>query len=211
MACWAVKVAALPRELHFESALPCGISVEWRQSLCLFLSHFLPCLPCPSALIHSCCRMPLRLSLTFSLLEGTMCAWVPPPPGNRLFYAFVTPPHLELTARPEVGQSVLGSCLLCMPWLHSIAAVHPTFCRRPPCNPACLPACTACQSLRRLPCPALNAAPWVPSYACCSWRVASSNTATTLPACPPGWNNACGRPSSKTWCSQVGGLVPWLP
>lgn len=32
-----------------------------------------------------------------------MCAWVPPPPGDRLFYAFVTPPLLELTARPEVG------------------------------------------------------------------------------------------------------------
>jgi hypothetical protein len=54
--------------------------------------------------------MPLRLSLTFSLLEGTMCAWVPPPPGNRLFYAFVTPPHLELTARPEVGQCLAHAC-----------------------------------------------------------------------------------------------------
>ena len=47
-------------------------------------------------------RIPLRLSLTFSLLEGPMCAWLPPPPGNRLFFSFVSPPTLEVTARPEV-------------------------------------------------------------------------------------------------------------
>lgn len=48
------------------------------------------------------CRIPLRLSVTASLLEGTMVAWVPPPPGNRLFYSFVAPPKLELSAKPEV-------------------------------------------------------------------------------------------------------------
>ena len=31
-----------------------------------------------------------------------MVAWVPPPPGNRLFYSFVAPPRLELSAKPEV-------------------------------------------------------------------------------------------------------------
>jgi hypothetical protein len=55
-------------------------------------------------------RIPLRLSVTVSLLEGTMVAWVPPPPGNRLFYSFVAPPRLELSAKPEVrlckGQDV---------------------------------------------------------------------------------------------------------
>lgn len=48
------------------------------------------------------CSIPLRLSVTVSLLEGTMVAWVPPPPGNRLFYSFVAPPRLELSAKPEV-------------------------------------------------------------------------------------------------------------
>lgn len=77
------------------------------------LSHLPACLPAqePSLFPHLppalhpclCRRIPLRLSLTFSLLEGTMCAWLPPPPGNRLFYSFVSPPTLELTARPEVG------------------------------------------------------------------------------------------------------------
>ena len=40
--------------------------------------------------------------MTVSTLEGTMVAWVPPPPGNRLFYSFVAPPRLELSAKPEV-------------------------------------------------------------------------------------------------------------
>jgi hypothetical protein len=62
-------------------------------------------------------RIPLRLTLTFSLLEGTMCAWVPPPPGNRLFYAFVAPPHLELSAKPEVrtASSLRSPRLWCRP------------------------------------------------------------------------------------------------
>ena len=47
------------------------------------------------------------MSLTFSVLEGRMCAWLPPPPGDRLFFSFLTPPHLELTARPEVGGRLL--------------------------------------------------------------------------------------------------------
>jgi chemotaxis protein histidine kinase CheA len=52
-------------------------------------------------------RIPLRLSVTVSLLEGTMVAWVPPPPGNRLFYSFVAPPRLELSAKPELAGRLL--------------------------------------------------------------------------------------------------------
>ncbi|PSC67060.1 testis-expressed sequence 2 -like, partial [Micractinium conductrix] len=52
-------------------------------------------------------RIPLRLSLTFTALEGRMVAWIPPPPGNRLFYSFVAPPHLELSARPELAGRLL--------------------------------------------------------------------------------------------------------
>lgn len=32
-----------------------------------------------------------------------MLAWVPPPPGNHLFLSFLRPPHLVVTAHPEVG------------------------------------------------------------------------------------------------------------
>ena len=48
-------------------------------------------------------RTPLRLRLTFSLLEGTMAVFVPPPPGNRMFYTFVLPPRVSVVAKPEVG------------------------------------------------------------------------------------------------------------
>lgn len=48
-------------------------------------------------------KIPLRVSLTFSLIEGQMCAWIPPPPGDRLFWAFLTPPNLKIKARPQVS------------------------------------------------------------------------------------------------------------
>eukprot|EP00887_Chlorella_sp_A99_P003929 scaffold11.g3929.t1 len=54
-------------------------------------------------------RTPLRLRLTFSLLEGTMAVFVPPPPGNRLFYSFVLPPSVSVVARPEVNHRLLKS------------------------------------------------------------------------------------------------------
>lgn len=68
-------------------------------------------LPCPSPR-----SIPLRLSVTVSLLEGTMVAWVPPPPGNRLFYSFVAPPKLELSAKPEVRWEWGGIWLYIHPW-----------------------------------------------------------------------------------------------
>ena len=32
-----------------------------------------------------------------------MCVWMPPPPGDRLFWSFLEPPRLELRARPQIG------------------------------------------------------------------------------------------------------------
>jgi hypothetical protein len=52
-------------------------------------------------------NLPLRVSLTFSVLEGTMCVWIPPPPGDRLFWSFLSPPKLSLKATPQIGQRVL--------------------------------------------------------------------------------------------------------
>ncbi|KAH7615656.1 hypothetical protein Ndes2526B_g09599 [Nannochloris sp. 'desiccata'] len=52
-------------------------------------------------------NLPLRVSLTFSVLEGTMCVWIPPPPGDRLFWSFLSPPKLSLTATPQIGQRLL--------------------------------------------------------------------------------------------------------
>ncbi|KAL6768666.1 hypothetical protein ACKKBF_B15705 [Auxenochlorella protothecoides x Auxenochlorella symbiontica] len=52
-------------------------------------------------------RVPLRLRLTFSELEGRMVAWIPPAPGNRLFYSFLAPPRLVVTAAPQLGSRLL--------------------------------------------------------------------------------------------------------
>lgn len=50
--------------------------------------------------------IPLRVTLTFTSLEGPMCAWVLPPPGDRLFWSFLTPPKLSISAKPEFGERV---------------------------------------------------------------------------------------------------------
>ncbi|KAG7248507.1 hypothetical protein CRUP_007820, partial [Coryphaenoides rupestris] len=37
-------------------------------------------------------------------LRGTLAVNVPPPPTDRIWYGFRTPPHLELKARPKLGE-----------------------------------------------------------------------------------------------------------
>lgn len=47
-----------------------------------------------------------RLLLTVELqeLRGTLAVNIPPPPTDRIWYGFKTPPHLELKARPKLGE-----------------------------------------------------------------------------------------------------------
>lgn len=52
------------------------------------------------------CRIPLRVKLTFSHIEGPMCIWMPPPPGDRLFWSFLSPPKLQIDAKPQIGDRV---------------------------------------------------------------------------------------------------------
>ena len=47
-------------------------------------------------------RMQLRLQLEIRSIKGPIVAWIPPPPGDRLWFAFVTPPQLEARAEPQV-------------------------------------------------------------------------------------------------------------
>jgi hypothetical protein len=79
---------------------PCA----WAAPLCArrWPRFFDPPPPLPPPYIPGC-RAPLRVALTFSELEGTMCVWVPPPPGDRLFWSFLAPPRLSLKARPQLG------------------------------------------------------------------------------------------------------------
>lgn len=52
-------------------------------------------------------NMPLRVSLTFEVLEGSICAWIPPPPGNRLFWSFLAPPRMVIKSKPQLGGRIL--------------------------------------------------------------------------------------------------------
>ncbi|XP_068178263.1 testis-expressed protein 2-like [Antennarius striatus] len=47
-----------------------------------------------------------RLLLTVEVqeLQGTLAVNIPPPPTDRIWYGFRTPPHLELKARPKLGE-----------------------------------------------------------------------------------------------------------
>jgi hypothetical protein len=50
---------------------------------------------------------PLRVRVTVALLEGAVVLWAPPPPGDRLFYAFLSPPSLTLRAAPQLADRAL--------------------------------------------------------------------------------------------------------
>ena len=50
-------------------------------------------------------RMQLRLRLEITALKGPMYVWVPPPPGDRLWFSFVTAPQLVASATPLVRAS----------------------------------------------------------------------------------------------------------
>ncbi|XP_030589684.1 testis-expressed protein 2-like isoform X1 [Archocentrus centrarchus] len=47
---------------------------------------------------------PLLLTVEVQELRGTLAVNIPPPPTDRLWYGFRTPPHLELKARPKLGE-----------------------------------------------------------------------------------------------------------
>ena len=47
--------------------------------------------------------MQLRLQLEIRSIKGPIVAWVPPPPGDRLWFSFVTPPELIADAQPQVS------------------------------------------------------------------------------------------------------------
>ncbi|KAK9843022.1 hypothetical protein WJX74_005735 [Apatococcus lobatus] len=48
-------------------------------------------------------KMQLRVCIDIRSLRGDICAWLPPPPGDRLWYSFLSAPSLELDVKPVVG------------------------------------------------------------------------------------------------------------
>uniref|UniRef100_A0A3B3HBR1 SMP-LTD domain-containing protein n=1 Tax=Oryzias latipes TaxID=8090 RepID=A0A3B3HBR1_ORYLA len=47
---------------------------------------------------------PLLLTVEVQHLQGTLAVNIPPPPTDRIWYGFKTPPRLELKARPKLGE-----------------------------------------------------------------------------------------------------------
>ncbi|XP_047435307.1 testis-expressed protein 2-like isoform X2 [Mugil cephalus] len=47
---------------------------------------------------------PLLLTVELQQLQGTLSVNIPPPPTDRIWYGFRTPPRLELKARPKLGE-----------------------------------------------------------------------------------------------------------
>ncbi|XP_033826651.1 testis-expressed protein 2 [Periophthalmus magnuspinnatus] len=47
---------------------------------------------------------PLLLTVEVQECKGTLAVNIPPPPTDRIWYGFRTPPHLELKARPKLGE-----------------------------------------------------------------------------------------------------------
>ncbi|XP_031425194.1 testis-expressed protein 2 isoform X2 [Clupea harengus] len=47
---------------------------------------------------------PLLLTVEVQEFKGTLAVNIPPPPTDRIWYGFRSPPHLELKARPKLGE-----------------------------------------------------------------------------------------------------------
>ncbi|XP_034043353.1 testis-expressed protein 2-like isoform X2 [Thalassophryne amazonica] len=54
--------------------------------------------------IEEVSNTPLLLTVELQELQGTLAVNIPPPPTDRIWYGFRTPPHLELKARPKLGE-----------------------------------------------------------------------------------------------------------
>ena len=53
--------------------------------------------------------MHLRIQVDIHSLQGTVCTWVPPPPNDRLWFGFITPPDLKAEATPILTNDVSNS------------------------------------------------------------------------------------------------------
>ncbi|XP_005993802.1 testis-expressed protein 2 isoform X2 [Latimeria chalumnae] len=54
--------------------------------------------------IEEVSNTPLLLSVEVQECKGTLAVNIPPPPTDRIWYGFRQPPHLELKARPKLGE-----------------------------------------------------------------------------------------------------------
>ncbi len=69
--------------------------------------------------------MQLRLHLHIKSLRGHVYAWVPPPPGDRLWFSFVEPPELQAVATPMVPHRTQASPPMQLPACLRLASAAP--------------------------------------------------------------------------------------
>ena len=62
------------------------------------------CLQLIGAVAKKLVDVPVTLRVKLSHLSGTMRFWIPPPPGDRLWFAFVGEPKVEMQAIPTLGE-----------------------------------------------------------------------------------------------------------
>ena len=92
----------------------------------------------PAAMFSVQCRMQLRLSMDIKALRGPLVVWVPPPPGDRLWFSFLEPPQLQITASPLVShrlrisrppsgwpEGTVAECTLCLSLCMPISCSQP--------------------------------------------------------------------------------------
>lgn len=72
------------------------LSLSVKHTLCIThgRQHFVAC---------CACRMELKLSMDIKALRGPLYVWLPPPPGDRMWFSFLEAPQLQVTASPLVG------------------------------------------------------------------------------------------------------------
>ncbi|GBF96731.1 hypothetical protein Rsub_09473 [Raphidocelis subcapitata] len=63
-------------------------------------------------------QIRLELTITLSRLDGGLLLWLPPPPSDRLWVSFLSPPRVELTVQP----SLAGRALRHAPLAHRVSA-----------------------------------------------------------------------------------------
>ncbi|KAJ7984704.1 hypothetical protein DPEC_G00357510 [Dallia pectoralis] len=60
--------------------------------------------------IEEMSNMPLLLAVEVQELSGTLAVNIPPPPTDRIWYSFCTPPKLDLRVRPKLGEREVTFC-----------------------------------------------------------------------------------------------------
>ncbi|CAL9698847.1 unnamed protein product [Knipowitschia caucasica] len=55
-------------------------------------------------------KTPLLLTVEVQELSGALVVNVPPPPTDRIWYSFCSPPKLDLHVRPKLGQREVTFC-----------------------------------------------------------------------------------------------------